>query len=218
MATAANPIWLVIAALALALLPVLVGVATSYLKISIVLGMFRSGLGAQQVPGNMVVMGLSIAMSLYILSPVIEASFYAAGKSPLPSLADAPSYSELKRLSPIVKPWIAFLKKHSGKRELQAVREFALDGNGREKENKVSDNPLSLLVAFMLTELKEAFSMGFVILLPFLVIDMVVANILVGMGMFMVSPVMVALPLKLLLFIMCDGWILLMKGLIESYV
>ncbi|MCB0335660.1 MAG: EscR/YscR/HrcR family type III secretion system export apparatus protein, partial [Bdellovibrionales bacterium] len=119
----------------------------------------------------------------------------------------------------VFEPFAEFMRFHSGKRELETLQRLA-PSLERELSQDSSDEPTALhiaLPAFVLTELKEAFAMGFVLLLPFLAIDLIVANILVGLGMFMVSPVMVALPLKLLLFIMADGWLLLTQGLIRSY-
>ena len=210
MGTAINPIWLVILSVGMALLPLVAVLCTSYLKISIVLGMLRSGLGAQQVPGAVAVMGLALAISLYVMGPVIEQTKQEAQKLPWAKLSVSPSFATLQEFEPVLDPIRRFLTKHAGKRESQFIALSSTTGID-------AGSTSTLLTAFMLTEIKEAFSMGFILLLPFLVIDLVVSNILVGMGMYMVSPVMIALPIKLLLFVVADGWLLITKSLIQSY-
>lgn len=220
-----NPIWMIVIAFMLALVPILVGMVTSYVKISIVLGMLRSGLGAQQVPGNMVIMALSFAMTLFVLSPVLEQTSLIGQNDEILSFLDKPTIKEMKKLKPLLGPWTEFLTRHAGEREVFTLQELkAGESELIPSEPLIGPEPkpkielLTLVPAFILTELKEAFAMGFVLLLPFLVVDLLVANILVGMGMFMVSPVMIALPLKLMLFVACDGWNLLTRGLVQSYV
>lgn len=211
----ASPIWLVGVAFLLSLVPILVGLGTSYLKISIVLGMMRQGLGAQQVPGNIVVMALSFSLTLMVMGPILNECVAGIQKA-LPAKFDTiPSRIEIQKLSEALIPWKTFLDKHSGEREKLFV--VALSEKTQVKESKPELPGQGLLLSFMLTELKEAFSMGFVLLLPFLVIDLVVSNLLVGLGMFMVSPTMITLPLKLLVFVLCDGWMLLSRGLVLSY-
>jgi flagellar biosynthesis protein FliP len=243
----AHPMWLILASGIVALVPVLVGLMTSYVKVSIVLGMLKSALGTQQVPGNLVVMALSIAMSLFIMGPVFEESGRKAAAVDFESLLAEPNIGKVKELQVIAEPWHEFMLQHAGKRELQALSELgqlheqaALQSEATvepsadipsavvstaiqvESENSKTSQVAAvswriLLPAYVLTELKEAFAMGFVLLLPFVVIDLIVANILVGMGMFMVSPVLITLPLKLILFVVSDGWMLLTRGLIQSY-
>lgn len=222
----ASPIWLVGIAFLLSLVPMVVGLGTSYLKISIVLGMLRQGLGAQQVPGNIVVMALSFALTLMIMGPVLTECMDKVGKV-LPEKFDSvPNKSELLNIAEALSPWRDFLDKHSGEREKGFVASLSKitkqkvveENNSTTVEETKSETPgQGLLLSFLLTELKEAFSMGFVLLLPFLIIDLVVSNLLVGLGMFMVSPTMITLPLKLLVFVLCDGWMLLSRGLVLSY-
>lgn len=232
-----NPVWLVIVAFLAGAVPMLVGVVTSYLKISIVLGMLRSGLGAQQVPGQIVVMALSMALTMYIMGPTIDSSIEKSQSLDLTMLQRAPTKEALMRLAPIAEPWRAFMTKHAGARELRTFAALAAPETtevisadksketkgtvGATTEGEVADPVLSnfriVLPAFVITEVKEAFAMGFVLLLPFLVIDLIVANLLVGLGMTMVSPTMISLPLKLALFVVADGWLILAKGLISSY-
>lgn len=214
-AAAVHPGWLLAVSIAMALLPLVVTAASSYLKISIVLGMLRSGLGTPQVPGSLVITALSFALTLYVMGDVIERSVDcgagAAGGAPLSSF----NVEDLRRIGGAASgPWREFMAKHTGHRELEFVADPTMQGELREQANL---NLAALSLAFMLTELKEAFAMAFALLLPFLVIDLIIANILTGMGMFMVSPVLISLPLKLLAFVYADGWLLLMRGLAASY-
>lgn len=207
-----HPYMLLVSAFVLGFVPIAVGACTSYLKISIVLGMLRNALGTQHAPGALIVMVLSVALSMYVMQPVIDQTLSAAQSLPLQTVFEKPSLDGLRKLEPLAAPWRGFMEKHAGKRE---VRTFAsLDG---APAASAENSWRVLLPAFVVSELKQAFAMGFVLLLPFLVIDLIVANILVGMGMQMVSPVMIALPLKLLLFVLSDGWLLLSRGLILSY-
>lgn len=216
-----NPAWLVVLAGVIGLLPLVVGLMTSYLKMSIVLGMLKSGLGTQQTPGTLVTMVLALALSLYVMSPTLEMSFQAASQGEVMQELKKPSAALVDKLAPIAKPWLDFMRLHAGVRELQTLAALS---KGKEYAGvpiaKVDPSQVGLrllLPAFILTEIKEGFAMAFVLLLPFMVIDLIVANVLVGMGMYMVSPVIIALPLKLLLFVSADGWLILAKGLIASY-
>lgn len=219
-----SPLWLVATALGLSLIPIVVGVSTSYLKISIVLGMLRQGLGAQQVPGNLVVMALSFALSLMVMGPVID-KCVGNIQSALPkNFNGVPNKENLTAIFNALTPWREFLESHAGEREKIFVSSLTKVHSVDIKTEKAEEadpnkeiSPFGVLLAFLLSELKEAFSMGFVLLLPFLVIDLVVSNILVGLGMFMVSPSMITLPLKLIVFVLCDGWMMLSKGLVISY-
>lgn len=217
-----HPFWLLGVTFLIALVPIVAGLLTSYLKVSVVLTLLRSGLGAQQVPSGLVVMALSLAITFYVMTPVFTSMGKELSSVSTEELTRTPGLQALTRLEPAVLPLREFLKKHSGPRELKALvlieEESIGSAGGKEEPEQLEEPPLRvLLISFVLTELKEAFAMGFLLLLPFLVIDLVVANLLVGLGMMMVSPVMIALPLKLLLFVVTDGWILLTRGLIESY-
>lgn len=225
-----NPISLMLLSLLVALLPIVIGVATSYIKVSIVLGMVRNALGTQQTPGNMVIMVLSLAITCFVMAPVFEQSKRLADENDLLGLLSQSSLDKLAAIKPVFEPWRKFMQLHTGQRELLALSQMVKVASKQEAIEKpdvlqVDDKPADpdiiawrlLLPAFVLSELKQAFTMGFVLLLPFLVIDLIVANILVGLNMIMVSPIMVALPLKLILFVMSDGWLLITKGLINSY-
>jgi len=147
-----------------------------------------------------------------VLSSSLEAS-----RSIKFSLKTLPTLPSLETWKPVLEPWEAFLMKHAGERELRVLQEISPPKSAQQSLEKRPMDLRSLLTAFILTELKEGFAMGFVLLLPFLVIDLIVSNVLAGMGMFMVSPTLISLPLKLLLFVVSDGWLLLSRSLILSY-
>ncbi|MCB0331851.1 MAG: EscR/YscR/HrcR family type III secretion system export apparatus protein [Bdellovibrionales bacterium] len=213
-----HPEWFIIGSLAVAFLPLFLGVLTSYLKVSVVLSMLRSGLGAQNTPSALVTMALSLGLTLSIMAPVFQESKQAADRVDFSLLQKKPTKEVLETFAPVVAPWMNFLKTHAGEREREvfmAKSEMEESGEVAKETNK--EDLQGLLLAFLTGELKEAFAIGFVVLLPFLVVDLIVANLLVGLGMFMVSPVMIALPLKLLLFVLADGWVLLTQGLLHSY-
>ena len=208
-----HPGWLVLSITGLSLMPLAVAVLTSYMKVSIVLGILRSGLGAQQVPSNLVLAVLAMALSFHIMSPVLERSLDRAEAIDKNQLKNSEYLTRSVR--GVLAPWIDFLYAHSGKRELASFSELDQQGNAL---NLGKRPPLRVLLpAFVISELKESFSMAFVILLPFLVIDLIVSNILVGLGMFMVSPIMISLPLKIAFFVASDAWLLLSRALVYSY-
>ena len=222
--TEISPFWLIIAASGFALVPVALGIATSYVKVSIVLSMIRNALGTQQVPGSVVIMALSLSLTAFIMGPVLDRSI-AKGKEidAAALLRKGPSAELFSKLGQIAEPWSDFMRAHSHRRELEALA--AIDAKRAGAANQAesaaaiaSDPPIRVIIpAFVLSELREAFTMGFLVLLPFLVIDLIVSNILAGMGMFMVSPVLVSLPLKLLVFVLSDAWLVIVRGLILSY-
>lgn len=212
-----NPLWLIALSLGIALIPTVIALGTSFLKISIVLSLFRSALGTQQVPGAVITLSLALGMTLVIMQPVflkIQTQLKALNVT---SLAKAPPSECLAALQKVAAPWKEFLVAHSGKKELWALQQLP-----RESAQGAVVVPPAVglgvaLSAFVLSELRRAFLVGFVIMLPFVAIDLIVANILVGMGMFMVSPMLISLPLKLFLFVVSDGWLLLVQSLLLSY-
>jgi flagellar biosynthetic protein FliP len=193
----------------LSLLPAVLVMLTSFTRIVVVLSLLRQGLGAQQIPPNPVILGLSLFLTLFIMSPTINA---------INTEAIQP-YSEKKITigeafhraeSPIKK----FMLKQTRQKDIALFIKLS-------KENapaQPNDIPLKILIpAFAISELKTAFEIGFLIFLPFLVIDMVVASILLSMGMMMLPPVMISLPFKLLLFVLVDGWNLLIGSIVRTF-
>lgn len=226
-----NPVSLLLLTVLVAIVPLLVGVTTSYIKVSIVLSMVRSALGTQQTPGNMVIMALSLAITCFVMAPVFEASRQQALDSNILSLLEKPTLADFEQVVPVFEPWRQFMLSHCGSRELEVLAVAASGADAAvvpseeigqsRRVGAPADYVLFpwrvVLPAFVLSELKQAFIMGFALLLPFLVVDLIVANILVGLNMIMVSPIMVALPLKLILFVLSDGWLLITQSLINSY-
>jgi type III secretion protein R len=241
-AASIHPVWLIAAALLLALVPLVLSVATSYLKVSIVLGMVRTGLGTPQVPNGLVIGAISVGLSLFIMGPIAEEIFLRARRIDTAVLLKAPAREQVVLAAEILAPWRQFLEQHSGARETATLVELDAkfsaqeavtleSANGKAPQSSAVPAPLSaasidteskpslrvVLVGFMLSELKQGFMLALILLLPFLVVDLVISNLLVGLGMQMVSPPMVTLPLKLLLFVAVDGWLLIGRGLVQSY-
>ncbi|MBI4367014.1 MAG: type III secretion system export apparatus subunit SctR [Deltaproteobacteria bacterium] len=220
-----QPLVLMIVLAALALLPFVVMMATSFVKIAVVLALLRNALGTQQVPPNTVVTGLALILTLYIMVPVGYQVYHAAGDeidlgTNQPLLSQATIQLLMKGAEAGKEPVRGFLVKHAHEREralfFKLARQLEADETVREK---ITENDfMNLVPAFAVSELVEAFQVGFVLFLPFLVIDLVVANILLSLGMFQISPITLSLPFKLLLFVLVDGWHVIVKGLILSYV
>lgn len=207
------------------LLPFILLVGTSFVKVSVVLGLVRNAIGTQQVPSNMVVMALSAILSLHIMAPTGAAIADAAG--PLVARALATDVTSADGLDALARAWTAarapvarFLRANASPRDRALFLDLAR--RARTQQGVTTDLPVEgdlsvLLPAFVVSELTSAFAIGFLIYLPFLIVDLVIANILVALGMQMVSPATVSLPFKLLLFIMADGWYLLARALVLSY-
>lgn len=216
MTTQLHPLWLLGASVAVALLPTVIALTTSYLKVNVVVGMMKSALGVQHAPGVMGEMALTLAVTIYVMTPVVEDTSRILSSLPVSTFLNSPSADAASALLPALVPMKTFLANQAGDREVYEL----LDAQEATVPDdlKKEEVPLKVLLpAFILSELKEGFSMGFRLLLPFLAVDLIVANILAGMGMMMVSPTLITLPLKLLLFVAADGWLLLTRALIASY-
>ncbi len=219
----ANPVVLVIVLGVLALAPFALIMLTSFVKISVVLSILRNALGTQQIPPNQVITGLSLILTIFIMAPVAEKMYAEAGE-----LGDTDAiFSEMsvKTIFEAAKrgrePLRQFLQRHAHDAERRMFFDLGQQiakRNGNNPEEITVSDFRTLVPAFVTSQLKEAFEIGFLLFLPFLVIDMVVSNILQAMGMFMLSPVMISLPFKLLLFVLIDGWTLLVRTLVMSYV
>lgn len=210
-----DPITLALTLALLALVPTLAVVSTTFLKISVVMSLVRNALGVQQIPPNLALYGLSLIMTVYIMAPVGQNIYEKVREEPTATRSVEGLFKAVGRGA---EPMRDFLYKHSD----QGQRDFFVR-TGRElwgKElsaNLKEKDFIILLPAFMVTELTEAFEIGFLLFLPFVVIDLVVSNVLLAMGMMMVSPVMISMPLKLFLFVMADGWTRLIQGLVLTY-
>ena len=212
-----DPVLIAAVLATLALLPFAALMVTSYAKIVIVLGLLRMALGTQQVPPNMVLNGLAILMSVFILAPVGQDAAQAVSTLQLskgmPRFEDFAKVAEASML-----PLKGFLQKHTAERERRLFLRTAEQIWPAERARALApDDFLVLVPSFMLTELTEAFQIGFILYLAFIVIDLIVGHILLAMGMSMVSPTVVAVPFKLLLFVSLDGWAKLLQGLMLAY-
>jgi type III secretion protein R len=219
----ANPINTVIVLGMLSLLPFMLMMTTSFLKFAVVLSILRNALGTQQIPPNPVVMGLAVMLTVYVMSPV-GAQIYSDLEADLKrdaqdeTLSGQGAVTILNTIEKSKPPMREFLKRHAHAREVEMFHQWAKRMGPEDwKRELAADDLVVLIPAFSVSELTEAFAIGFLLFLPFLVIDMVVSNILLAMGMHMLSPVVVSLPFKLLLFVMADGWALLTRGLLQGY-
>ncbi|SFJ68690.1 type III secretion system export apparatus subunit SctR [Caulobacter sp. UNC279MFTsu5.1] len=202
----------------LALAPFVAVMVTSFTKIVVTLSLLRNALGLQQVPPNIVLNGLALILTLYVMYPVGQ-QMAAANQDVRPVAAVSSDTQALFTYADKAKePLRAFLMKHSTPRERAFFLKTAQRINGPDKARAMTQRDFIVVVpAFTVSELAAAFQIGFLIFLPFLIIDLVVSNILLAMGMMMLSPTTVSLPFKLLLFVLIDGWVKLAHGLVLSY-
>lgn len=199
----------------LALAPFAVVMLTSFSKIAIVLAMLRSALGTQQAPPTIVLTGLAAVLTAHIMAPVADATFAAARGAGEWELT---SQALLANLEVAAQPLKSFLVQHGAKEERERFAALGRELRPPEAADQVSEEDATVIVpAFVLTELKEAFVIAFMLFLPFLLLDMLVANILLALGMQTLSPTQVSLPFKILLFVAVDGWGLLSRGLVLGY-
>ncbi len=211
-----DPISLAVLLAALALVPLFLIVTTAFLKIAVVLMLVRNALGVQQVPPNVAVYALALVLSLYVMAPVFNRMSAEVQANPQSLQAIGPLMSTASKAA---EPLRGFLSKHADADR----KKFFLESVQRlwppEDARNVSEQDyLVLMPAFVVSQLSSAFEVGFLLYLPFVVIDLVVSNILLALGMMMVSPSTISLPIKLFLFVMVDGWTRLMQGLVLSYV
>lgn len=194
----------------ISLLPSIVIMMTSFTRIIVVFSFLKSAMGIQQAVPNQILTGLAIFLTLFIMAPVYNEMNTNAIQPYLQN-----TITQEQAIEEASKPLKEFMLNQTYKKDL----ELFVDINGIDKENLTKENVsfTALIPAFAISELKTAFQIGFLIYLPFLVIDMVISSVLMSMGMFMLPPTMVSLPFKLILFVMVDGWYLLVKSLIQSF-
>ncbi|WP_080846436.1 flagellar type III secretion system pore protein FliP [Cytobacillus gottheilii] len=193
----------------LSLAPSILILMTCFTRIVIVLSFVRTALATQQMPPNQVIIGLSLFLTFFIMAP----TFYEVNEQALtPLFNEEINLEEAYELAAV--PFKEFMSAHTRQKDLALF----LDYSGADTPESIQDIPLTALVpAFAISEIKTAFQIGFMIFIPFLVIDMVVASVLMSMGMMMLPPVMISLPFKILLFILVDGWYLVVKSLLQSF-
>lgn len=219
-----QPLTLLVLLGAMSLAPFVLIMVTSFVKISVVLSILRNALGTQQIPPTQVINGLAIILTIYIMYPTFMEMKDATTqqfdeRTGRPLLSDATTDVAKQALTNAKEPMRRFLLKHTHNKDRILFYALAKRMRTPEQQTKITDAALIVIVpAFVVSELKEAFQIGFLIFIPFIVIDMVVSNILLAMGMQMLSPVTISLPFKLLLFILIDGWYLIARGLVLGYI
>jgi type III secretion protein R len=215
MSDAPSTVGLIIFVTALGLLPFFMVTMTAFLKISVVMFILRNATGLQQTPPTLVLYSIALILTVYVSLPLIDDVSNRLAANPL----DYSSLDKLQSSANVVKEPV---KTHLMRYAKPAEREFFVSATARiwpesYRANVKEDDFVILLPAFVSSELTRAFEIGFLLFLPFLIIDIIVSNILMAMGMMMVSPTVISLPLKLFMFVAVDGWSRLMHGLILSY-
>ena len=217
-----RPLILILALAAMGLVPFALMMVTSFVKISVVLSIVRSALGTQQIPPTQVITGLAVILTVYIMAPVGQDMYRAAGMdlwAKGPGVFSSETVGTLlgaasKSKEPL-REWL--IKKVTPKDRSLFFNLAKKMRKGEDRDAVASDDFMIIIPAFVVSELKEAFQIGFLLFVPFIVIDMVVANILLALGMHMLSPTTISMPFKLLLFVLVDGWYLIAKGLVIGY-
>jgi len=193
----------------LVLAPSIVLVMTSFVRLLVVFGFLRQALGTPQSPPTTLLVSLSLVLTFFIMEPYAKQAYNQGIK---PYMENKIGYDEA--FEKAVKPFKKFMLKNTREKDLALFYRIRHLPNPKS----IDDVPLTILVpAFMISELKTAFEIGFLIFLPFLIIDMVVSSILMSLGMMMLPPVMISLPFKILVFVLVDGWNLIVMGLVESF-
>ena len=211
-----NPIYLVLGLAILGLAPFMLMLVTSYVKIVVVTSLVRNALGVQQIPPTMVMNGLAIILTVFIMAPAFTDTLHLVERQRVTGNSSPEEVVQaLQNCSP---PLRKFLGDNTSPVILNAFMGTAkrVWPEGM-KDSITRDNLLILVPAFTITELTHAFQMGFLLYLPFVAIDLIISNILLAMGMMMVSPMTISLPFKLLLFVTLDGWLKISQGLLLSY-
>ncbi len=207
--TAARIVQLVALLTVLSLAPSILIMVTSFTRIIVVLSVLRSAIGTQQAPPNMVMISLALFLTAFVMAPTLERA-WQDGIAPLMAEEIEPEEAFERAVAPVRD----FMLAHVRERDLRLFLDLSKSGPVATP----ADTPLSVLIpSFMISELRRAFEIGFLLFIPFLVIDMVVASVLMSMGMMMLPPVMISLPFKLIFFVLVDGWYLVAGSLVQSY-
>ena len=193
----------------LSVAPSILVMVTSFTRFVVVLGFLRQALGTQQSPPNTVLVSLAMFLTAFVMAPTFDQAWEQGIQPVMDGHLD-----EMEGFERTVKPFHAFMSKHVRSQDLKLFMDLS-----RAKEvEKAEDVPLKALIpAFMISELRRAFEIGFLVFLPFLIIDMVIASVLMSMGMMMIPPAMISLPFKLIFFVMVDGWYLVVGSLVQSF-
>ena len=218
-----DPFGLIVLLIGMSLVPFLAMIATSYLKIVVVTSLIRNALGIQSIPPNMVLNALALILSFYIMAPAVSESWKTLQEGMKDNKPEVLYQTDLAARA--AEPYRQFLIRETSETQVAFFTRTAeklwatKDETGKVQPAQVDTKSFFILIpAFCVSELTKAFQIGFLVYLPFIAIDIIVSNILLAMGMMMVSPVTISLPFKLLLFVMVDGWPLLIQGLVQSYI
>ena len=193
----------------LTLAPSILVVLTSFTRIVVVLSLLRSAMGVQQAPPNTVLISLALFLTAFVMAPTLEKIYRDAV---VPLIEE--EIDEAEAFERSIGPVRTFMMGHVREKDLVLF----LDMSGAERPDSIEDMPLRALIpAFIISELRRAFEIGFLLFVPFLVIDMVVASVLMSMGMMMLPPIIISLPFKLIFFVLVDGWHLITSSLVQSF-
>ena len=204
-----NTIQIIALLTVLSLAPSILMMMTSFTRIIVVFSFLRSAIGIQQTPPNAVLISLAMFLTLFIMMPTFQAA-YTSGIQPMMN----ESMPEMEAMTKAVQPFKKFMLENTREKDLKLFVEINKAGPFKDS----METPLQYVIpAFMISELRRAFEIGFLLFLPFLVIDMVVSSILMSMGMMMLPPVMISLPFKIIFFVLVDGWYMITGSLIQSY-
>ena len=193
----------------LSLAPSILVMVTSFTRIVVVLSFLRTAMGTQQTPPNQVIMSLALFLTIFVMMPTLEKSWDQGVRPYIDG-----EIEEKEAFARGTQPVHEFMRKYVREQDLKLF----MDASGENLIENPADIPLKALIpAFMISELRRAFEIGFLVFVPFLVIDMVVASVLMSMGMMMLPPIIIALPFKIVFFVLVDGWFLISGSLLESF-
>ncbi|MCL6271704.1 type III secretion system export apparatus subunit SctR [Sansalvadorimonas sp. 2012CJ34-2] len=211
-----SPFYLILPLALMSLIPFVAVLGTSFLKLVVVFGILRNATGLQQIPPNMALNSLAIILTIYIMAPIGIEAYKTLEQSQQEISLEDDSWKFAFEAS--AEPYRKFLAKNTTERERKFFLKTARALWPPEYQEELAVDSLMIMIpAFALGELTKAFQVGFLLYLPFIIIDLIVSNILLAMGMMMVSPMTISLPFKLLLFVLLDGWTKLVHGLVLSY-
>lgn len=210
-----HPMQLIAILVLLSLLPLLVVMGTSFLKLSIVFALLRNALGVQQIPPNIAIYGLSLILTMFIMAPIGFDISSSLNKNPI-SLSSPHFVEQVDQQ--ILTPYRAFLQRNTSTQELKFFSDIGRKAWPAAYQKKLDPTSLIVLLpAFTVAQLTESFKIGLLLYLPFVAIDLIVSIILLAMGMMMVSPMTISLPFKVLIFVLMNGWDKLLTQLVLSY-
>ena len=213
----ANPLNLIMIMALMGLLPFMVTLMTSYIKIIVVTFLIRNALGVQQVPPSMVLSGLALILSIFVMAPVAMQTYNLLEKEQIDTASITPAQI-IETASNVSGPIKTFLKNNTSEEILKSFTNTAQRIWPEDLKKSIDEDSFVIIIpSFVISELTKAFQIGFLLYLPFIAIDLIISNILWAMGMMMVSPMTISLPFKLMLFVTLNGWLKLSQGLLYSY-